>query len=257
MEHSADVWAVQVVLADATTWTLAIEGVDTMSVFAVKVLNHKNATTAKIENDGIDLISVRDASVAHCFVITVDDAMCAKASSSETRNNTFSDNVVYSSCGGNKAGFQSEANFSNVRFIRTDVLRARRGVVVESSEGAYPMQDIVFDDIRVEALEPSSSGPIVPVSITAGSASLEGITIRNCMFPNAPSGSKDGAHGQIQAAAESRRRRRRKTSAVTIAGVEFANVKFDGICAANASGFVTSAGVTGLVFRCPKSSVVV
>jgi hypothetical protein len=50
---------------------------------------------------------VRDASVSFCFVITVDDAMCAKASSSaEVRNNTFSDNVVFSSCGGNKAGMQ-------------------------------------------------------------------------------------------------------------------------------------------------------
>ena len=48
-----------VTLADSTTWTLAIEDVDGMSVEHVKVLNHKNATIAKIENDGLDLVSVR------------------------------------------------------------------------------------------------------------------------------------------------------------------------------------------------------
>ena len=89
-------------LADSTTWTLAIEEVDRMSVTHVKVLNHKNATIAKIENDGIDLVSTRDAAVRHCFVMTVDDAMCAKASSTETRNNTFSDNTVFTSCAANK-----------------------------------------------------------------------------------------------------------------------------------------------------------
>ena len=98
----ADVTVRGVTLADSTTWTLAIEDVDRMSVAHVKVLNHKNATIAKIENDGIDLVSTRDAAVRHCFVMTVDDAMCAKASSTETRNNTFSDNTVFTSCAANK-----------------------------------------------------------------------------------------------------------------------------------------------------------
>lgn len=84
-----------ITLADSTTWTLAIEDVDRMSVHAVKVLNHKNVTVAKIENDGLDLVSVRDALVSFCFVMTVDDAMCAKAHSTATRNNTFADNTVF------------------------------------------------------------------------------------------------------------------------------------------------------------------
>ena len=75
--------------------------------------------------------------VSHCFVMTVDDAMCAKASSTPVRNITFADCVVFSSCGGNKAGMQANAPYSDVRFLRTDVLHARRGIIVQSTTGAH------------------------------------------------------------------------------------------------------------------------
>jgi polygalacturonase len=83
--------------------------IDRMSVTNVKVLNHRNASIAKIENDGLDLVSVRDGHVSRNFVMTCDDAMCAKARSTPVRNVTFADNVVWSSCGGNKAGMQANA----------------------------------------------------------------------------------------------------------------------------------------------------
>ena len=123
-----------------------------MNVSRIKILNHKNATTAKIENDGIDMISARDSLVTNNFVMTVDDAMCAKGavSGAPVSNNVFVDNVVYTSCAGNKAGFQAQGPYSGVVFRGTDVLRARRGVVVQAQEGAFAMHNVSFIDIRVD-----------------------------------------------------------------------------------------------------------
>jgi len=126
--------------------------------------------------------------------MTVDDAMCAKASSTPVRNVTFADCVVFSSCGGNKAGMQANAPYSDVRFLRTDVLHARRGIIVQSTTGSHTMSDVSFEDIRVEELAQSTptAGPITPVAISAGSASIENVRLVNCSLPAAPPGSKDG-----------------------------------------------------------------
>ena len=182
-----------IVLADSTTWTLAIEDVDNMVVNRVKVLNHKNVTQAKIENDGLDLISTRDAVVSWNFVITVDDAMCAKASSTAVRNVTFSDNVVFSSCGGNKAGMQANAPFGDVRFVRTDVLHARRGIIVQSTTGDHTMRGVEFRDVVVENLFVSDGHtPITPVAILADSSSISNVSVVGCILPRAPAGPRDG-----------------------------------------------------------------
>jgi hypothetical protein len=233
-----------ITLADSTTWTLAIEDVDRMSVRAVKVLNHKNVSVAKIENDGLDLVSVRDATVSYCFVITVDDAMCAKAASTAVKNNTFTDNVVFSSCAGNKAGMQANMQFSGVRFIRTDVLHARRGIVVQSTTGDHTMTGVEFRDVVVEELFVSDGHtPITPVAIIAGSASISNVSVVGCSLPRAPPGSRDGEMGEIEGGANG--------EGTTVNGVSFSNVSFDGKCASSAVGMKVNSHVHGLTFACP------
>jgi hypothetical protein len=47
-------------------------------VKGVKVTNHWNSSVAKIQNDGIDMLSNAHSHVSRCFVLTQDDAMCLK-----------------------------------------------------------------------------------------------------------------------------------------------------------------------------------
>lgn len=47
---------------------------------------------------------------------------------------------------------QANAPFSDVQFIRTDVLHARRGIIVQSTEGPHTMRRVSFEDIAVEEL---------------------------------------------------------------------------------------------------------
>ena len=59
------------------------------------------------------------------------------------------------------------------------------------------MSDVSFEDIHVEELAQSTptAGPITPVAISAGSASIENVRLVNCSLPKAPPGSKDGYAG--------------------------------------------------------------
>lgn len=69
-----------IVIKDSTTWTInGIQGGEGFTVRHVKIMNHKNADQYKIMNDGIDLCGTRNAIAEKNFVMTVDDALCAKS----------------------------------------------------------------------------------------------------------------------------------------------------------------------------------
>jgi len=143
-----------------------------------------------------------------------------------------------------QAGMQANGAYSGVHFVRTDVLHARRGLVVQSVAGAHTMHDVSFHDIAVERLSQSTptAGPITPVSISAGSASIENVTVTNCSLPEAPAGSRDGVRGQIQGGT--------KGSASSVSAVAFKDLLFDGECATGTRGFDVSGRVSGLTFNC-------
>jgi hypothetical protein len=66
-------------------------------------------------------------------------------------------------------------------------LHARRGVIVQSTTGGHTMTNTRFEDIVVEILGMSDGDqPVVPVSIIAGTASIENVSIVNCRsgFPS-------------------------------------------------------------------------
>lgn len=138
-----------IMLKDASGWSMDLRSSNNVICQNVKVLNHKD-NNKKIENDGIDMTSSSNSKVNQCFVITIDDAMCAKARYGDMTNVEFSNNVNYSTAAGVKAGMQSVGNMSNIVFRNCDVINSRRGIGVDTKEGNLPITGVVFKDIRVE-----------------------------------------------------------------------------------------------------------
>ena len=167
-----------ILVKDGTGWTVELKLSDTAVVQNVKVLNHKDINY-KIQNDGINATSSSNTLVNQCFVMTIDDAMCSKSRYNGTMKNcTFSNNVIYSWSSGVKAGMQSTGNMVNIVFRNCDVVHARRGVGIDTREGYKPIAGVVFNDIRVEELEPTSGGGDYAIEFATELAPVDNITVR-------------------------------------------------------------------------------
>ena len=179
-----------VTFLDATAWTLVPRYTETVSVKNVKVLNHKNVDQYKIMNDGINISSCSHAVVDQCFVMTVDDAMCSKAQESgyNMSDVRFTNNVLFTSAAGNKAGMQARGEMSDIWFINNDIIQARRGIVVESKTGTSTMEGIHFINIRVEYTRTTSAGETRRIELKAKTASFENIEITNVHYEDKATG---------------------------------------------------------------------
>ncbi|NQX66464.1 hypothetical protein HQN90_10035 [Paenibacillus alba] len=174
-----------IIIKDSTTWTInGIQGGEGFTVRYVKIMNHKNADQYKIMNDGIDLCGTRNAIAEKNFVMTVDDALCAKSTITDYAmyNIRFKNNIVFSSCAGLKAGLQSHSPMYDVWFEDNDVVQARRGIVVEATSGKQLMSDIHFVNTRVENYVFTSMGKSIPVEIEAGTAPVKNVYIDSAYF---------------------------------------------------------------------------
>jgi hypothetical protein len=167
------------ILRDATTWTAVVEKVTNYTVFEVKVLNHHNATVYKIENDGLDLVANTESSVDRCLVITCDDAMCSKSGEPDAGvdNVRFTNSIAFSWCAGQKAGMQAVSMHRNVLFENNDIVQARRGVVVEVTEGAETLHSVTFRDVRVEELVRTAGKAPQAVEVNAKSAAISNVSL--------------------------------------------------------------------------------
>jgi hypothetical protein len=174
-----------IIIKDSTTWTISgIQGGDGFTVRHVKIINHKNPYQYKIMNDGIDLCGTRNALAENNFVMTVDDALCAKSTINDfpMYNIRFKNNIVFSSCAGLKAGLQSLSPMYDVWFEDNDVIQARRGIVVEATSGIQQTHDIHFVNTRVESFVFTSMGRSIPVEIEARTAPVSDIYIDGVLF---------------------------------------------------------------------------
>tara|TARA_B110000208_G_scaffold5639_1_gene7261 strand:- start:179 stop:1843 length:1665 start_codon:yes stop_codon:yes gene_type:complete len=167
------------ILRDATTWTAVVEKVTNYTVFEVKVLNHHNATVYKIENDGLDLVANTESSVDRCLVITCDDAMCSKSGEPDAGvdNVLFTNSIAFSWCAGQKAGMQAVSMHRNVLFKNNDIVQARRGVVVEVTEGTETLHAVTFRDVRVEELVRTAGKAPQAVEVNAKSAAISNVSL--------------------------------------------------------------------------------
>ncbi len=187
-----------VILRDATTWTIVMHNADSCLVRNVKILNHWDQSEIKIQNDGIDLCGSRHGTADANFVITGDDAMCAKGDGNETAYLTFKNNIVLSFAAGNKVGMQSTAPVHDILFSHNDVVSCRRGIVVESLDGALPMTKIKFENISIDDYQSLPGWAQRAVEFLAENAKIADVEISNTVSYVARDSHLDGMGSGIQ-----------------------------------------------------------
>jgi uncharacterized repeat protein (TIGR02543 family) len=182
LDRSENIRIEGIIVKDGSGWTVDLVRSDTVTVQNVKVLNHKDIIY-KIQNDGINSTSSSNTLINQCFIITIDDAMCAKARYGNMENCTFSNNVNFTWAAGVKAGMQSVGDMKNIVFRNCDIIHGRRGVGIDTREGFKPITGVVFNDIRVEELNPTSGGGDYCVEFIATYAPISDITVRRVSCP--------------------------------------------------------------------------
>ncbi len=185
-----------VVLRDATTWTVVVQNADSCLVRNVKIVNHWDQADVKIQNDGIDLCASRHGTAEANFVMTGDDAMCAKGNGKETAWLTFKHNVVSTFAAANKAGMQSTGPVHDILFSGNDVVACRRGLVVESLEGGESISGIRFENISIDGYQSLPGWAQHPIEMLAEQAPLADIAIANVVtYMPKPSNLDGQTHG--------------------------------------------------------------
>ena len=167
-----------IIARDATGWSVEVLRTNGATVQNLKVLNHRDIRW-KIQSDGINAVSSSNTLINQCFVITIDDAMCAKArfdSWGTMRNVTFSNNVLWSWSAAVKSGMQHYHPMQNILFENIDIIHARRAVALDTRLGDRndpPVGNTEFKNIRVEDLNShwdNSSSPAIEFQLDTGRA---------------------------------------------------------------------------------------
>ena len=149
-----------ILFKDATGWSVELKRTLGVAVQNVKVLNHKDINR-KIQNDGINICSSSDARINQCFVMTIDDAVCAKATDAEmaTMDNVqFLNSVLWNWAAGVKCGMQNNHPMNGVIFRNMDIIHCRRALAVDTKTSqdlgqSIPIENILFEQIRTEEIE--------------------------------------------------------------------------------------------------------
>lgn len=190
-EPSKSVRIEGIVVKDATGWSVELVRMDGVVVQNVKVLNHKNIDW-KIQNDGINATSSSNVVVNQCFVMTIDDAMCAKArykTVGSMDNVVFANNVLWTWSAGVKAGMQNDHPMNGVVFRNIDIVHCRRAIAVDTktskdNEDEIPIEKVAFHDIRVDQIQGHwKISNHDAVEFLLEDASARDIEIRNLTLP--------------------------------------------------------------------------
>ena len=146
-------------------------------------------------NDGIDFQGSRSCSVDDCFVRTTDDCIAIKTTGGGAAqlNNEIKNSTMYgvASSDGITLGFETKGPCRNVTVTNCDIIGGRGSSTVGGHsafsmicDGAGPMEDILFENIRVEDKVYDHNFDII---VTDGThyvtgttpGSISGITIKN------------------------------------------------------------------------------
>ena len=139
------------ILMDAPCWALACFGCEDVDVRHVKIIGQWRYNT-----DGIDICNSRRVAVRDCFVRSFDDAIVIKGVP-PLRHLPVEDVLIercVAWCAWGKTlepGIETWAPcFRNVRFSDCDLIRNAHSAINVSAGGTAVMENIVFEDIRVE-----------------------------------------------------------------------------------------------------------
>ena len=147
-------------------------------------------------NDGIDLQGSRNCTIDGCFIRTTDDCIAIKTTGGGATelNNTVKNSTMYgiASSDGITLGFETKGPCRKVTVTNCDIIGGRGSNIINTGhsafslicDGAGPMEEIKFEDIRVEEKVYDSNFAII---ITDGKqyvtgttpGAVKGITIKN------------------------------------------------------------------------------
>lgn len=151
-----------------TNWAIALFACEGVKIDNVKVVSDSP------RDDGIDLVSCKNAAVENCFLRTRDDCIAVKAGVSyggikffETGVDASSENILVKNCSiwngiwGNalEIGFETRGDeIKNVSFENIDILRALgaggdEGVLTIHNGDRAKISNILYKDIRAEEAE--------------------------------------------------------------------------------------------------------
>ncbi len=132
-------------------------------------------------NDGLDIVDCRNATITNSFIDATDDGICFKSHSREH----FSENIEVRNCvsrssaSGIKFGTVSKGGYKNIRIINNRVYDTfRSALTIATPDGAF------IEDILVDSLYAYNVGNAIYLRIgerwARGSVgTMQGVTIRN------------------------------------------------------------------------------
>jgi len=133
-------------------WTVYMTGTKATRVDGLRILN----PSVHYGDDGFDIVSSSDVLVENVFVRTNDDCVVVKnLGDVDTHDITVRHSVMWNMpTGGNglEIGFETRnRRIHNIRFEDIDIIHVERGSAISIHNGdAATVEDVVFDDIRVE-----------------------------------------------------------------------------------------------------------
>lgn len=135
-----------VTLKDSSCWVETYQNCDNLKLDHVTV-----RSTAFWNNDGIDLVDCRNASVTHCDVDSADDGICLKSGEGHACENiVISDCKVRSSASAFKFGTSSHGGFKHIRVRGLQIHDTfRAAIALESVDGAV-IEDIDIADVQAK-----------------------------------------------------------------------------------------------------------
>lgn len=142
--------------------TLRYAGAWTSHYFHCRNVNISNVTIRSFgvaHNDGIDIDGCQHVRISHCDIISGDDALCFKTTSSKMACSDIivSDMLLKSNQSGIKMGTESMAPFENIRISNCKIYDTKNGgIKLFSVDGAHlrnvEISDITMDEVRTPML---------------------------------------------------------------------------------------------------------
>ncbi|MBN2133633.1 MAG: right-handed parallel beta-helix repeat-containing protein, partial [Sedimentisphaerales bacterium] len=125
-EDCRDVLIEGVRLRAAGSWMQHYHDCDRLTIRDIAVFNH-----VSYNNDGLNIDSCRDVTIAGCHVDSDDDAIVLKSLSTKpTENVTISDCVISSHCNSIKMGTESGGGFRNIAVTNCTICSPRYSEVI-------------------------------------------------------------------------------------------------------------------------------
>ena len=143
-------------LRNSSFWTLMLKDSENVTVNAVNIasLSHPN-------RDGIDPCDSHHVTITNCSILSDDDALCPKSSTTRGVRDLFAKNVSLTT-GANavKFGTASYGCFDNCRFEDVTITRSGTGISVGIADGAE-VNNSSFKKIRM-------GNVLIPISVLQG-----------------------------------------------------------------------------------------